>query len=862
MHRKSFKIAYDYKSRITLIVIILSFNFVWPQDTQKKKYNSESDSLWSHYTYLHKISPNGKWVVIHDLFHNKENEVILQNTSNLTSFTLKDCKAIEFSNNNKWFAGFIGKEELIIIDLLKNDKKVYEGIEPQELSFSASGEHLALYNKDSENNKNLNIINLESQKTKVIADVTEFKWHPSKDKLLIIRGEQKSVEQYNAINDKSETVINCLDGFFTNLQWTDSNEAVFLKNQNNRTSIMFLNSEGEIKSLENEIITEFQKEFKISKIQPIGSRDGKKVFFYRERMHGIDDKEKYLFSDVEIWNSKDPWIQPRMQSYQENKLNFLLTAWFPKTNKVIAIETEQTPTSALDTDHDFALVYNKLDYEPLYKFFPNADLYSKNFQTGEVNLITKNQYTEEKFITISPEGKYISFFKDNNWWIYSIKQKTILNLTEDLPINFENNDLNYRNVIYPHGNPGWLNNDTYIILYDKYDIWKISSDGKEKIRLTRGREDEIIYRLLKEPKRTIGPSFGSTSYNENKPLVIEIFDKKNNKSGLALLQKNDSIQTIIFEDQKIDNILIAKDFSKIFYRKQKYNFPKAIYKINLNERNESLIFQSNRELLYYDFGKVEFLQYPGLNQELLTGALVYPSNYDSSKKYPLIVQIYEKESRQVNIFEPPSDYGINQFNLLKYITNGYFVFYPDFNFEIGNPGGSAVKCLSSAMKKVLENDNIDKNKIGLIGHSFGGYETAFIISQTDMFATAVAGAPVTDLIDFYHSIFWGFNINQLWRMESQQFRMGTSFYKSKNDYYKNSAFHNIENINTPLLLWSGKLDSNINWHQSVKLFMGLKRLNKKAKMLLFNNESHNLMKPENQKILSQEVFNWMECFLK
>src|SRR5690606_26607427 len=281
-------------------------------------------------------------------------------------------------------------------------------------------------------------------------------------------------------------------------------------------------------------------------------------------------------------------------------------------------------------------------------------------------------------------------------------------------------------------------------------------------------EDEITYRINQDVASylTVNPDFSSTSYNLNRGMLLGISDISNHQSGFAFWKKDRGVQNLIFEGKRIDNPLISGDLSKVFFRKQRFNEPISVYGINLINDDEYLIYQSNATLTRMDFGYSEHITY-NWNNKHLTGALLYPANFNPQKKYAMIVYIYEKASYLENVFIPPTKNNYIGFSSLRYIINDYFVFYPDVSYTIGDPGVSALKCVTKAVNKVLELGFIDFNKIGLIGHSFGGYESAFIATQTDMFAAIVAGAAVTNFTSHYHGMGWTWNQPEMWRYESQ-----------------------------------------------------------------------------------------------
>ncbi|HLV38546.1 S9 family peptidase [Xanthomarina sp.] len=769
---------------------------------------------------------------------------------------------IRISDNNRWFGCITSNKELHIIDLEKYTKDIYQDIE--SYSFSKTGDYLVALQKNNQAMGTLLVVNLNSHITTTIKDVKKYEWHPKQNCLLITNqdGNLNKIELYHVENLKFKALKESLNGSFSHLLWSDAgHDVVFTEQINQENYIHYYSNNGVLKTLDDATIEQENSAFKISNKAPYISKDGEKILFYRQIKKG----NKEDINSIEIWNTEDPWIYPRMKDFEEREVDYLLTAWYPKTNKIVEIETKEKSTSALDVNHDYAIVFNKIKYEPLYKEFPNTDIYIKNMETGDEYLVVENQYTGPGFVTISPNGKYVSYFKNKHWWVYDIKKKQTLNITKEIGSSFENLERDKAGDIFPSGNPGWAENDEYIIIYDQHDIWLLSPSGNYKKRITKGREEKIKYRINKDYRRneyyflTINVNFSSSPLNMNKGLILELYDSRIHKTGYALWEKNKNIKKMIFEQRNLDGILTSRDYSYMVLRKQKFDEPPGIYGLNLNTNEEYLIYQSNEQLLDYDLGRAELIKYQ-VGEEILSGALIYPANFNPQKKYPMIVFIYEKLSGKINIFNPPTYNDFMGFNTLKYTTNDYFVLYADISYTIQDPGISALNCVISAVNKVLDSGFIDKNKIGLIGHSFGGYESAFIATQTDMFAAIVAGASVTNFTSHYHSVGWNWKQPEMWRYESQQWRMGDSYYNIKDAYLRNSPLQHIENVRTPLLLWTGKKDYQVHWTQSVEMFLALKRQGKKSKLLLFENETHVIMKRDNQKQLSKEVFNWFNQY--
>lgn len=864
MFRMKFILTRFHNQVIWIFILLLGTCSVSAQNRQKKVYTPDLDSLWSRSTYINKMTTDGKWVVFTEAFDLKENVLFLKHTTDTVTFQFPGSEWIRLSDNNRWFGCITSNKELNVIDLKNRNKETYDDI--QSYDFSKSGDYLAAFQKNAEITGTLLVIDLNSKVVSSIQGVKKYVWHPKQNSLLVTTHEenQNKVVFYDVEDFSLNVLKENENSSYNHLLWSDSGNAVVFSEQLNRKNYLhYYPLNGKLKTLDNTVLERKFPQYKISNQSFYISDDGKKILFYRQSKKDDTGNEK---ETMEVWNTEDPWIYPKMKEYGERELQHLLTAWYPETNEIIAIETEDMPTAALDVNHNYAIVFNKLKYEPMYKEFPNTDIYVKNMESGAKHLVVQNQYTESGFVTISPYGNYIAYFQNNHWWVYDINKNQTVNLTKDLKVSFENFERDRAGNIFPSGNPGWSVIDEFIILYDQYDIWLMSPDGTHKERITNGREEKIKYRISKEYSRneyyflTVNVNFSSSPFNLDKGVVLEMHDDFH-KTGYAIWKKGNKMRKVIFEDKKIDGVLASEDFSNIVFRKQKFNEPPGIYGLNPEKNRQYLIYQSNDELLDYDLGNAELIKYK-IDEKMLSGTLIYPANFNPQKKYPMIVYIYEKQSGKLNIFAPPSVYDFIGFNTLKYTINGYFVLYPDISYTIGEPGMSALNCVTSAVNKALESGHINKNKIGLVGHSFGGYESAFIVTQTDMFAAVVAGASVTDFTSHYHSVGWNWNQPEMWRYESQQWRMGESYYNIKDAYLQNSPIHHVENVKTPLLLWTGKEDYQVHWTQSIEMFLALKRLEKKSKLLLFENEAHVLMNKDNQKKLSKEILDWFEKYCK
>ncbi len=849
-----------------VLLILLSNAILVAQVPAKQLYTADLDSLWSMDTNLREISNDGRWVTFIESFSEDENVVWLVATDGTKKIQLSDVAQLNFSSNSKWFACISKENELITVNLENYNEKRYSNI--SDYSFSPDGSQIAMQSEAPNKGKEMRTINLQTQKMNQVGDVGMFLWHPSKNIIfeIIEDPNNNQLVLYDIDSGRSKIIFTETAGSIKQLYINPlGNSLIFLSTKKESTQLNYYDiTTRTLKVLSDDSIRENFPNLRISNRKPYLAEDGEKILFYLQYPKGFI---KDSGNDAQIWNSGDPWIEPRMERYSMQEAQYFLTAWYPQHGLLREIETKNQPTSAMLVNQDFALVYDQLQYEPLYKLYPNVDLFVKNIKTGDTALVCKNQYIEGQFVTISPEGKYISFFRDKDWWIYDVTNGLTTNITRNLTVNFHNTELQNAGDPHPYGIAGWLVDDEQIVLYDQFDIWVMSPNGKIKRRITKGREKNVRYRISRNYSPADAPlfvnsNFSSTRLDSANYIFLELFDHTTYKTGVAIWNPNSNIVPLLWEAGKIDQLFWNEAGESIVYRTQRFDEPISINSYVFNNKSKKLIHQTNEKLLKYDLGRTEFIEYVFEDGTQLKGSLLYPSNYNPTESYPMVVKIYERESKNILNFVPPGCPTENGFNLLEFITNGYFVFYPDISYEMGNPGTSALKSVTAAVEKALMIKGIDKDRIGLIGHSFGGYETAFIITQTNMFAAAVAGAAVTNIVNYYHEVDWDMDYPQMWRMENQQSRFGDSYYNMKEAYHRNSPIRFVENVITPLLLWTGKLDTNVNWSQSVQMFLALKRLGKKSKLLLYENESHVLIKSKNQKHLCTSIFDWMEMYVK
>lgn len=835
--------------RYFLIVLMAFFNTIHSQD----QLSPDNLGDWEM-VYNMGVTNNGRWMHYISQWTSGNDTIVVKEIHGKKEIKISKGRWGVFTENGRFFSAFTEDGNLRLLDLEKYRDTLLEGITGR--SFSPDGKFLVATRSIGEK-KELVIKNLAHGTVIAISKILEFSIHPSKNKIAIILTKE-NVQSLNILDLENYTMDAIKeDGSqnFSNLVWNDTgsylafSEVTKTGSDSTATIFAYLQESGRINKLP-------KTEFKDGKIVEgsLGSFDSCDYFFFDTL---IPENDYAMDVGVQVWNTTDKWIYPQRQ--QAGLLGPQPTrwSWNPITNSVIQL-TDSIGMELIPLNSDYILKYNKLAYEPQYKYEPVTDVYLHNLSSGKSELLLPKQLPDK--VLIAPDGKTIVFFHERNWWAYIIAEKRKINLTENLPTSFfdSENDRNSRRTSFTR-HLKWVAENTAILVSDEFDVWKLSVTGETKECLTKGREGEITFRPVTDLVNL--NNIDQNIVNLKKGLLLEAKDGDRNM-GCFLLQENGKIKQLTFGPFLVDEIKNSVNGDYISFRTQSYAQPPKIFYYNVSTASLKLLHESNPNPPLTYWGKTELFNFSLPNGESSKACLIYPVDYDPSKKYPMIVDVYERLTERMHEFHPISEYGTDGFNPTHYALDGYFVLYPDIHFEIGNPGLSALKYLEAALDCAIQKVSIDEDKLGLYGFSYGGYESAFIATQTDRFAAIVAGAAVTDMVTFYHAINWTTGQEEMWRLEDFQMRMGGSYFKNKEKYIKNSPFHSVEHVTSPLLLWCGGNDLHIDYHESIRFYLALRRLKKNARLLLLEDEGHNILDPKKQKYLSHAVKEWFDTYCK
>lgn len=867
-HRKLLFIQ-SHRKGIFLLVLILQFITcsLWAQEIQKKALTVADYSKWG-YLGLDKINVNGQWVCYTISYENGLDTLFIKNTKSLETHTFPLGGRGNFIAPD-WFTCETA-EGLNLLNLKTGKKETIADVS-RCVYVPVVKRLLILIKKEKENT--LIIREPGGAILESIAGVNEFVMDPANQMLLYTTtiNNQHTINLLKFSQKNQRTILLNSSGSFSNLVWHISGNALAFMQKDTEAS----NSGNTIfyyhlpdKKLYSSAKTT-QGFLRDSLSIPANSYklkisdDMQRVFFAVQRR--AKSKDSIKGSNVQVWDGNAKWLYPKEEAQKSFK-GFYLALWRPFEDHYQLISNDTLPQFMLTGDQKYAILSNPKQYEPQYVREGPRDFYLVDLSTGKSKLLLRKHPDNFLATVPSPTGKYISYFHQKDWWIYDIAKNTHTSITKNIGHSFLNSQSDFPQNEEPYSNLGWTIQDKEILLCDEYDIWAISPDGSSTRRLTHGRETQTKFRLAsfsgRIPGRLNYNGWIHDAVDLNKGLLLKASNEQKHSGYYKCTLKSN--QKLVFsKNSRLDQLIYSASGDTFVYLEQRYDLSPRLMVQTPGDKAPRVVIQTNLQQQKFHWGKSELIEYKNAKGKSLQGVLYYPADYNNQKKYPMIVLIYQKLSQYLHSYTNPSQLTGEEdgFNISTFTTQGYFVLTPDISYEIGDPGVSATDCVVSATNKVIAQGLVLPDKIGLIGHSFGGYETDFIITQTNLFAAAVAGSAVTDLTSHYLSVGL-LEMPNIYRFETSQFRIGKSLFEDWTSYTRNSPIVHAKNITTPLLAWTGDADINVESTQSIEFYLALRRLGKQHMMLLYPKEGHSLENSQNQKDLSTRIHQWFDHYLK
>jgi dipeptidyl aminopeptidase/acylaminoacyl peptidase len=562
---------------------------------------------------------------------------------------------------------------------------------------------------------------------------------------------------------------------------------------------------------------------------------------------------------VDVWHSRDIEVMPRQKiSARADRQKNMLAAWHVEPGRLVQLAKDLNEQVTPLKHQKLAFVTNWDAYAMDRTIGrPAADLYLADLATGERTQL-KEHLIDDNYVQASPGGRYLLFFQDDHYWTVNVATRAVVNITKNVPTAFVNREADFTiKQKPPFGVAGWTKNDGAVLLYDKFDLWQVAPDGSRATRLTDGAAEQVRHRYVR-----LNPD--EEWIDTDKPVYLSLFGIWTKKSGYARLRPGAASaageEHLLWLDKSVDRLARAKDADVFAYAAQSFEDSPDAFIGGPDLKDAKQVTHTNVFQSDYAWGHSELIEYKNDKGERLQGALYYPAGYAPGKKYPMIVYIYERLSDGLHRYSAPSER--DSYNAGAFTQHGYLLLEPDIVFRPREPGLSVAECVSAAVKRVIEMGVVDPKKVGVVGHSWGGFDTTFLATHTDLFAAAVAGAPITDLVSNYGNHHWSSGIAETDHIETGQQRMEVPLWEDLQAYIRNSAVFNVQSMKTPLMIEVGDSDGTVFWHQGVELYNIARRAGKDVVLLVYAGEDHGLRKKADQMDYQRRIFEWFGHYLK
>ena len=854
------------------------------------------------------LSADGRWLTYAITRTNGENELRVASVADGATKTVAFGSAPVFSADSRWLAASVGYSEaqqdklrkdkkpirrkLALLNLTAGTTATIDAIET--FAFSADGRHLLMRHYapertpartgepdpaaalDPEETPGVTVVirELATGRDTTFGNVGEALWQ-NKGRLLAlsIAAEERAGNGVQVFDPANGTlrVLDSGPSRYIGLVWRrDADDLVVLKSQSDETrdgaaySVLAWTGVG---ASETKVHYDPAADSTLGAgrrvvafRRPAWSDDGRQVFVgvarWPEKAPKKDKDADAEAPTVDVWHPRDVDVMPKQKvGVTRDRQRNLLAAWALGKRSLVVLgkdySEQVTPLKAANLAYAVSWTGSALDRS--WGRFGSASIALVDTTTGERTKVVER--ADDRFVRASPDGKYILFYLDGHYSTIDTARRTVTNITRTIATSFADRESDSTDVQRPwFGIAGWTTGDREVLLYDKFDIWQVAPNGSRAVKLTDGAAEQITFRYA-----DLDPQ--EEAIDLAKPVYLDMFGAWSKKSGYALLAPGAAApQRLAWLDKRVSALAKAKEADVYQYVVQSYEDSPDVFIAGAGLSQAKQLTSTNPFQSKYAWGRAELIEYKSEKGQRLQGVLRYPANYERGKKYPMIVYVYEKVSDGLHRYIAPSQR--EYYNATSFTSAGYFEFEPDIVFRPREPGLSVIECVRPAVAAVVQMGVVDPKRVGMIGHSWGGFDTAFLATHTDIMAAGVAGAPITNLVSNYGSHHFSSGIAETDHIETGQQRMQVPLWEDLPAYTRNSAVFGVATMTTPLLIEVGDADGTVYWHQGVELYNAARRAKKDVVLLVYGGEDHGLRQKANQIDYHQRILAWFGHYLK
>ncbi|MCO7199109.1 prolyl oligopeptidase family serine peptidase [Pseudoalteromonas sp. OANN1] len=794
-----------------------------------------------------------------------KNNLVLVNTTTKAQQTFNSVKDYQLSDNGQWL---VYREDAKKGDN-KSDAKANTDKQTDELKISAD---------KGDDSLTLVVLNLSNNESTRYDDIAAYKVAPSSNAILVNQqSEDGSKNRVAVIDLASNQITSLIDEpgvTLGDIAWQPNSQhvAFYLGN--------YVNDDKRRRDYQLKLWSPTSN--KITDIHnPSGwfsgktasikwSEDGSRLFF--ENRPQLEAKAKVLkYTDesslydydtirqqkgLKVWHNADPEIKTReIKTWNESRRDQHYQAVYHINGEhVVQLENLQVPSISLHTNANFVLGSDDTPYlkQIMYKGF-YRDYYSVDISSGDKQLIVKESSNRP---TVAPDGKHAAYFDGEQVWLKSLSTQQLTPVSKAVKnALFADDKHDKPEPNEGFGFAGWQLDGSTLYAYSKYDIWAFDTKTAKATRLTDGYKTQTQYRIEYKDKDKLG-------FNPDDTLLLSAHNLENKQTHIATLSLQDNkLQTVLSGEAKYGVVKKAKEVDTYIFTRQSYQEFPDYWVSDGSFNNPTKLTDLNPQQQTFAWGqKPELVKYKGYDGEDLQGVLIKPADYKAGDKVPVVIYFYRYMSQRMYDF-PKMELN-HRPNLPMYTSNGYAIFLPDIRFEIGHPGRSSTQTMINAAQALIDTGVADPDKIGLQGHSWAGYQSAFMITQTDMFKAVVSGAPVSNMTSAFSGIRLESGIARQFQYETGQSRIGKPLTEAPELYIENSPVFYADKVNTPILIMFGDNDGAVPWQEGIQYYLALRRHDKDAIFLQYEGEPHHLKKLPNQLDYSIRMKEYFDYHLK
>ena len=906
-------------SRFPMLVALAALALVIPSSASSQDRPLVTPDDYGRWERLGGVefSPFGEWIAYEVTRVDETSELRVRRLEGDSAHVFPWGSAPRFSPDGRWLAWTVGlppeererlaesdepiREKASAMDLQTGETREFDAVSEQE--FDASGRFLALRGYPPEEpagkGADLRIITLATGMETSFGNVSEMAWSPSGSLLALAVATGADVGNGVQVYDADAGTLRSADASasaYRSFRWRDdSADLAVLRSRDAasadgtaydvlawraldrrvETMVLGANTAGIPDTLEV-----------VHHRAPAWSDDGRMISLGlrpAEPEAGADaedgadgapqsgapesgdappaDSEPDL-PDLQIWHTSDVRLFPEQQvSEDRDDARSLLAVWHLDDERIVVLGSDLMGSAQLLHGWDYALEDISEPY-PWGAMFgrPYHDVWAVDADTGERRQIL----TRVRYEWPSAGGDWLLSWDGSAYRSLHLATGEQHDLTSGLTAEFADTDYDTPTDVTPprsFGPGGWLKDDNAVLLYDEHDIWRVAPDGSGGERLTRGAETGITHRLTRvtdDDEPGIDP--------DSRP-YLSLYNEETEQRGYARFiggwadaGDRDSAETLVLQDAYVGSLERADSADVLLYRAERFDDPPDLFVAGPDLADPAQVTRINPFIDEVAWGRAQLVDFASESGRDLQFVLLLPANHEEGRAVPTIVYTYEILSPQMHFFRVPSER--DYYNTAAWIQHGYAVLLPDIVYRARDPGVSALESVRAAVAKAVEMGVTDPDAVGLIGHSWGGYQATFLPTRTDIFAASVAGAPLTDFVSFMGQLHWNPGIAEVSHWETGQARMEVPFWEDPEAHRRNSPIHEVHHMETPLLMAFGNEDGVVDWDQGTEFFNFARRAGKQMVLLVYEGEDHGFRDEANQKDYHRRILEWFGHYLK